>query len=155
MLCYELLAACQNKMRVCVCVCCSLYGVSQGYWGTPPWGILLFALSARPQNKLLCGLWLPCCHVSGRNGPSRTGGCLPPSSQSEKLKIKSRPRSGFGCHPAQPLAGSTAPTFHDFRTFPKLRQQQREEGSGKVRRAADTDASSWAISRPGGTSGEA
>lgn len=52
----------------------------------------------------------------------------PPPSQPEKLKIKSKPSSGFGRHPAQPLAGSTAPTFHDFRTFPKLRQLAGEEG---------------------------
>lgn len=52
----------------------------------------------------------------------------PPPSQPEKLKIKSKPSSGFGCCLAQPLAGSAAPTFHDFKTFQKPTQLQGEEG---------------------------
>lgn len=82
-------------------------------------------LLATPQN-LSCLMQVS---VSCKKEPlPEPENVFPPLSQSEKLKIKSKPSSGFGCHPAQPLAGSTAPTFHDFRTFPKLKQLQGEEG---------------------------
>lgn len=109
-------------------------------WGEHPRPACLHACSCRglwPHLTTSCRMPQRLSPVKG--GPPRTGGGLPSSvSQPEKLKIKSKPSSGFGHHLAQPLAGSTAPTFHDFRTFPKPRQLQGEEGerrktAGKVK----------------------
>lgn len=83
---------------------------------------------ATPQNKLFNATGSVSCK---KEALPELEDVSPPPAQPEKLKIKSKPSSGFGCHPAQRLAGSTAPTFHDFRTFPKLRQLQGGEEEKK------------------------
>lgn len=94
-----------------------------------------------PQNKLFNATGSVSCE---KEALPELEDVSPPLSQPEKLKIKSKPSSGFGCHPAQRLAGSTAPTFHDFRTFPKLRQLQGEEKKEKplVKRSGAADMGS-------------
>lgn len=85
--------------------------------------------SATPRNKLFDATGSVSCEKVAL--PPSEEDVSPPPSRPEKLKIKSKPSSGFGCHPAQRLAGSTAPTFHDFRTFPKLGRLQGEQRTQK------------------------
>lgn len=68
-------------------------------------------------------------------GPSRARDYFSSSILARKAKNKVKTQLRFWLPSGPALARSTAPTFHDFRTFPKLRQLQgRNENEEKKKK---------------------
>lgn len=89
-------------------------------------------------------------------GPSKTRDCFSSSILARKAKNKVKTQLRFWLPSGPALARSTAPTFHDFRTFPKLRQLQgRTENEEKARAKQVADRESQLLGpapRPAGAS---
>lgn len=78
-------------------------------------------------------------------GPSRARDYFSSSILARKAKNKVKTQLRFWLPSGPALARSTAPTFHDFRTFPKLRQLQgrnenEEKKKNRAKQVADTES---------------
>lgn len=78
-------------------------------------------------------------------GPSRTRDYFSSSILARKAKNKVKTQLRFWLPSGPALARSTAPTFHDFRSFPKLRQLQgrkenEEKNTGAGQQVAETES---------------